>query len=42
MVTSPGGTTARALMHFERQALRGDIIDGVFECYLRSIELGEK
>ncbi|WP_319466921.1 pyrroline-5-carboxylate reductase [uncultured Pseudodesulfovibrio sp.] len=42
MVTSPGGTTARALMHFDRQAMRGDIIDGVFECYLRSIELGEK
>jgi pyrroline-5-carboxylate reductase len=42
MVTSPGGTTVRALMHFDRQALRGDIIDGVFECYYRSMELGEK
>lgn len=42
MVTSPGGTTIRALMHFDRQAIRGDIIDGVFESYLRSIELGEK
>lgn len=41
MVTSPGGTTIRALMHFDRQAVRGDIIDGVFESYLRSIELGE-
>lgn len=42
MVTSPGGTTIRALMHFDRQALKGDIIDGVFESYYRSIELGEK
>lgn len=42
MVTSPGGTTIRALMHFDRQAIRGDIIDGVFESYLRSIELGSK
>ncbi len=42
MVTSPGGTTIRALMHFDRQAVRGDIIDGVFESYMRSIELGEK
>jgi len=41
MVTSPGGTTIRALMHFDRQAVRGDIIDGVFESYLRSIELGK-
>lgn len=41
MVTSPGGTTIRALMHFDRQAIKGDIIDGVFESYLRSIELGE-
>lgn len=42
MVTSPGGTTIRALMHFDRQALKGNIIDGVFESYYRSIELGEK
>ena len=41
MVTSPGGTTIRALMHFDRQAVKGDIIDGVFESYLRSMELGE-
>jgi len=41
IVTSPGGTTIRALMHFDRQAIKGDIIDGVFESYLRSIELGE-
>ncbi|QJB57685.1 pyrroline-5-carboxylate reductase [Pseudodesulfovibrio sp. zrk46] len=41
MVTSPGGTTIRALMHFDRKSVRGDIIDGVFESYLRSIELGK-
>jgi pyrroline-5-carboxylate reductase len=42
MVTSPAGTTIRALMHFDRQAMRGDIIDGVFKSYYRSIELGKK
>lgn len=42
MVTSPGGTTIKALMHFDRQAIRGDIIDGVFESYKRSLELGKK
>jgi len=41
MVTSPGGTTIRALQHFDRSAVRGDIVDGVFESYLRSIELGK-
>lgn len=41
MVTSPGGTTIRALMHFDRKAMKGNIIDGVFESYLRSIELGK-
>ena len=41
MVTSPAGTTIRALMHFDRQALKGDIIDGVFESFYRSEELGK-
>ncbi len=41
MVSSPGGTTIRALMHFDRKAIRGNIIDGVFESYRRSIELGK-
>ncbi|WP_419787944.1 pyrroline-5-carboxylate reductase [Pseudodesulfovibrio sp.] len=41
MVTSPGGTTVRALMHFDRQGTRGDIIDAVYECYKRSVELGK-
>jgi len=41
MVTSPGGTTVRALMHFDRQGMRGDIIDAIFKCYERSIELGK-
>ncbi len=41
MVTSPGGTTIRALMHFDRKAIRANVIDGVFESYLRSIELGK-
>lgn len=41
MVTSPGGTTVRALMHFDRQGTRGDIIDAVFACYQRSLELGK-
>jgi pyrroline-5-carboxylate reductase len=41
MVTSPGGTTNRALTHFDRQGVRGSIIDAAFESYLRSVELGE-
>ncbi len=41
MVSSPGGTTIRALNHFDRMAVKGNIIDGVFESYLRSIELGK-
>lgn len=41
MVTSPGGTTIRALVHFDRQSVKGDIIDGVFESYIRSKELGD-
>ncbi|CCH47756.1 pyrroline-5-carboxylate reductase [Pseudodesulfovibrio piezophilus] len=41
MVTSPAGTTIRALMHFDRQSVRGDIMDGIFESYKRSKELGK-
>lgn len=41
MVTSPGGTTIQALLHFDRQAVKGDIIDGVYASYRRSKELGE-
>ena len=41
MVTSPGGTTIRALNHFDRLAVRAALIDGVRESYLRSIELGK-
>lgn len=41
MVSSPGGTTIRGLMHFDRNAVRGTIIDGAIEAYLRSVELGE-
>jgi pyrroline-5-carboxylate reductase len=41
MSISPAGTTISALVHFDRQAIRGDIIDGIFEAYQRSIELGE-
>ena len=41
MVTSPGGTTAEALLTFERAAFRGDIIDAVVAAYRKSVELGK-
>lgn len=41
MVTSPAGTTIRALIHLDRTAVRASIIDAIGESYLRSIELGE-
>lgn len=41
MVTSPGGTTIRALQHMDRQAVRAAIVEAVEESYLRSIELGK-
>lgn len=40
MVTSPAGSTIRAIIHFERTALRGNVIDAVTEAYHRNIELG--
>lgn len=40
-VTSPGGTTAAALAHLERGALRGLISDAVEAAVKRSKELGE-
>ena len=42
MVTSPGGTTIRALNHLDRTATRANISDAVRESWLRSIELGKK
>lgn len=40
MVTSPAGSTIRATMHFDRMAIRGNIVDAVTEAYERNIELG--
>ena len=40
MVTSPAGSTIRATMHFDRMAMRGNIVDAVTEAYERNIELG--
>lgn len=42
MVSSPAGTTIRALLHMDRTATRGNIVDAVTESYERSIELGNK
>ncbi|MEF2143984.1 MAG: pyrroline-5-carboxylate reductase [Desulfovibrionaceae bacterium] len=41
MVTSPAGTTIQALIHMDRTAMRGNIIDAIRESYERSIELGQ-
>lgn len=42
MVTSPGGTTIRALQHMDRMAVSGSIVDAVIESFDRSVELGKK
>lgn len=42
MVSSPAGSTIRALAHMDRTATRGNIVDAVVEAYERNIELGEK
>ena len=42
MVTSPGGTTAEALMAFEQGGFRGVVMDAVSAAYEKSKALGEK
>ncbi len=42
MVTSPGGTTAEALMAFERRGFRGVVQEAVVAAYDKSIELGRQ
>jgi len=42
MVSSPAGSTIRALAHMDRTATRGNILDAIVEAYERNIELGEK
>ncbi|MFP4070420.1 MAG: pyrroline-5-carboxylate reductase [Desulfovibrionales bacterium] len=41
MVCSPGGSTLAGLNHFDRQAVRGAIIDGVTLAWKRNRELGD-
>lgn len=40
MSIAPAGTTIAALAHFDRTAIRGNIMDAVRRAYIRSIELG--
>ena len=40
MVSSPAGSTIRAIIHMDRTAVRGNIIDAVSEAYDRNVELG--
>ena len=42
MVTSPGGTTAEALLAFERGGFRGVILEAVAAAYEKSRALGER
>ena len=42
MVTSPGGTTAEALLAFERGGFRGVILEAVAAAYEKSKALGER
>jgi pyrroline-5-carboxylate reductase len=39
-VTSPGGTTAEALYHMEREGLRGAVARGMWAAFQRSVALG--
>jgi len=40
MSIAPAGTTIAALTHFDRTAIRGNIMDAIRMAYNRSIELG--
>ncbi|WP_319544192.1 pyrroline-5-carboxylate reductase [uncultured Pseudodesulfovibrio sp.] len=40
MSIAPAGTTIAALAHFDRTAVRGNIMDAIRMAYVRSIELG--
>jgi pyrroline-5-carboxylate reductase len=40
MVSSPAGSTIRAMIHMDRTAVRGSIIDAVSEAFERNVELG--
>ena len=42
MVTSPGGTTAEALMSFEQAGFRGSVLSAVKAAYDRSVSLGRQ
>ena len=42
MVTSPGGTTAEALMAFEQAGFRGSVLTAVKAAYDKSVSLGKK
>ncbi|MBI2872327.1 MAG: pyrroline-5-carboxylate reductase [Chloroflexi bacterium] len=42
MVTSPGGTTAEALLELEQGAFRGTVMKAVIAAYRKSRQLGEK
>ena len=41
MVTSPAGTTAAALLEFEKGAFRATVIEAARAAHRRAIELGE-
>ena len=41
-ITSPGGTTAEALLTFEQEGFKGIVIKAVKEAYEKSKTLGEK
>jgi pyrroline-5-carboxylate reductase len=40
MVSSPAGSTIRAIIHMDRMSVRGSLIDAVREAYDRNVELG--
>lgn len=39
--TAPAGTTVAALAHFDRKAVRGNIMDAIRIAFVRSVEIGQ-
>ena len=42
MVTSPGGTTAAALLELEKRAFRASVVEAIRAAHGRSVELGSR
>ncbi|NLW82152.1 MAG: hypothetical protein GXY42_10840 [Desulfovibrionales bacterium] len=39
--TAPVGATVAALVHFDRKAIRGNIMDAIRMAFVRSVKIGQ-